>query len=578
MNTFKQSIKDLRMIIAEQARISKKSVVLASIEGLLRSLMMALGIFMPKLIMDYVTEFDNISKIIFSIIIYVIMTTVISLVMVKIDNFHYLSGYYLPHEWMKKLAHKMMRMDYATVNTGAFEQMYLGAENASFELASKGDEVIRGAIATITELVMLGTIAVSLDYLVAGILVICAGISIFLDSRINAYNYEYKRSVDREMVGRNYATCILHGFFPGFKDLLVYNGGELICGKVTESYNNAFKLFHTKNKRELGLKVVQYLIGAFELVVIYFAVIRKFMLLDNYVTAGYLVMYVSAASELKTVLNNVIAIAMSLGETHHYMEVFNEVLMQEEKIRNSGTKQVKSGDHTLEFKNVSFSYGDDQELVLKNISFSMTPGERIALVGDNGAGKTTLANLILRLYDIDEGAIYLDGINIKEYDYGEYQRVFSAVFQDYQMFDAPIRENIDFGNQSDMISNSILEGLSLGELDDNSSAEWLSGGQKQLVALARALRKQADIGIFDEVTSSIDPIIEADVYGFIDEMMKGKSIFTISHRLSVCTSYDRILFLKDGRLVENGSHKELMELDGEYAYMFRMQAEGYEKH
>ena len=249
----------------------------------------------------------------------------------------------------------------------------------------------------------------------------------------------------------------------------------------------------------------------------------------------------------------------------------------------------------IEFRNVSFTYPDkdpETEATLKNVSFTIQAGEAIALVGRNGAGKTTIVKLLTRLYDPDEGEILIGGRNIKEYDLKSLREEIGVIFQDYVAYYLSARENIGVGRVNDIenldLVNSaakksgaseVIEGLPDGY--ETMLGRWwkdatqLSGGQWQKLALARAFIREARILILDEPTSSLDARAEYEVFAKFRELTKGKTAIFISHRFSTVRLADRIFVLENGAIVEDGSHKELMMVDGRYAELFNLQAEAY---
>ncbi len=246
----------------------------------------------------------------------------------------------------------------------------------------------------------------------------------------------------------------------------------------------------------------------------------------------------------------------------------------------------------IEFRHVSFSYPGSDAEVLHDVSFHIRPGEHIALVGLNGAGKTTLVKLLTRLYDPTAGQILLDGVDLREYDLNSLYRRFGVIFQDFVRYQFTVRENIGFG-QVDALddlgrirdaanrggASPIIEGLPQG-YDTMLGRRWekgqeLSGGQWQKIALARAFMREAEVMVLDEPTSALDAEAEYEVFRRFGELMDGRIAVLISHRFSTVRMADRIVVLSAGRVIELGSHAELMALDGAYARLFNLQAEGY---
>jgi ATP-binding cassette subfamily B protein len=248
--------------------------------------------------------------------------------------------------------------------------------------------------------------------------------------------------------------------------------------------------------------------------------------------------------------------------------------------------------HGIEFKHVSFCYPGSDVFVLRDINLHIQPGERIALVGLNGAGKTTLIKLLTRLYDPTDGQILLDGVDLREYDLTSLHQRFGVIFQDFVRYQFTVRENIGFGQidalddlerikeaadrgGAEPIIEAMLEGYEtiLGRRWERG--QELSGGQWQKIALARAFMRKAEVLVLDEPTSALDAEAEYEVFRRFGELMEGRIAVLISHRFSTVRMADRIIVLSEGRLLEVGSHAELIEKDGAYARLFNLQAEGY---
>ncbi len=246
----------------------------------------------------------------------------------------------------------------------------------------------------------------------------------------------------------------------------------------------------------------------------------------------------------------------------------------------------------IEFRNVSFTYPGRTEPALDNVSFTIGLGETIALVGKNGAGKSTIVKLLGRLYDPQEGRILIDGVDVRDYDPRELRKQFGMMFQDYAMYQLPVAENIGVGNVERVLDRSAIESAALrggatelieGLPDqyDTILGKWfedghqLSGGEWQRVALSRAFMRDAQILILDEPTSALDAEAEYDLFARIKRLAEGRMAIFISHRFSTTRRADRILVLENAKLIEQGTHAELMMLGGRYAELFSLQAESY---
>lgn len=256
-------------------------------------------------------------------------------------------------------------------------------------------------------------------------------------------------------------------------------------------------------------------------------------------------------------------------------------------------KPRRGTEHTIEFKNVSFRYPGTENYVLRNIDLTLKTNESVVLVGLNGAGKTTLIKLLTRLYDPTEGVILLDKHDIREYDLASLYDLYGIIFQDFGRYAETASENIAFGdtnkerNPDEIIlaaKNAGADGFiadlpcgyetPLTRLFEDDGIE-LSGGQWQKLSVARAFYKNSDILILDEPTASLDALAEKEIFDRFTELSKDRLTVFVSHRLSSAVTAGKIVVLRDGRIVESGTHKELMEREGDYHYLFTTQAERY---
>lgn len=245
----------------------------------------------------------------------------------------------------------------------------------------------------------------------------------------------------------------------------------------------------------------------------------------------------------------------------------------------------------IEFRNVSFGY-QPEKLIIKNLSFTIKGKNSVALVGHNGAGKSTIIKLLFRFYDPTEGSIFVNGKDIREYTLKAYRQLFSAAFQDYKIFAMSIKENVlmrkaDKGEE-EIVKNALrkagvydkvmtlpegMDTVLTKEFDENGAV--LSGGQYQKIVVARAFAKDTPIKIFDEPSSALDPIAEYELFESIMQDSKDKTMIFISHRLSSVQNADEVIMLEEGRIIERGTHEELMGLGLAYADMYKKQAQNY---
>ncbi|MDE7222579.1 MAG: ABC transporter ATP-binding protein/permease [Acetatifactor sp.] len=247
--------------------------------------------------------------------------------------------------------------------------------------------------------------------------------------------------------------------------------------------------------------------------------------------------------------------------------------------------------YDVSFRNVSFKYAGCEEYVLKNINLDLKVGERLAIVGMNGSGKTTFIKLLCRLYDPTEGEICMNDFNVRKYDYRQYLNIFSVVFQDYNLLALPLGNNVASAAVWDSVkAERLLYEVGFGQRYEEMPRKLetplyknfdedgvnISGGEAQKIALARALYKDAPFIILDEPTAALDPVAEAEIYSKFDEIVGDKTAIYISHRLSSCRFCDRIAVFDRGRIVQTGTHEELLaDEKGKYYELWQAQAQYY---
>ena len=272
---------------------------------------------------------------------------------------------------------------------------------------------------------------------------------------------------------------------------------------------------------------------------------------------------------------------------------YKKFLTWESKILPNQGITLQNINPTIEFKEVSFKYPNTDYYILRDLNFAISTREKIALVGLNGAGKSTIVKLLLRLYDPTEGKILIDGRDLKEYDLNTVRKIFGVVFQDFASYAFTARENIGFSDYENMHDEKRIQYAAEMSSANEFIKKWekgydtyltkqfekdgheLSGGEWQKMALARAFFKDASVMILDEPSSNLDPEAEYQVFQHFASLCKDKGAVFISHRLSSIVMTDRIFVLENGKIIESGSHKDLMLAKGRYAYLFNLQAEKY---
>lgn len=489
-----------------------------------------------------------------------------------------------------KLANHAMTMDFEhTENPKALDQMNRAKEGVSWY--SEGvvgvlDECYR---IVMNAVVLIGVVAVIL--LNCPLLLPLQILSLLAIAWFNARNNALDLKSFQKLAKSNrifsYLMWQLVEFQYG-KDIRLYDSAQMMSKKAQWFSEEQVGIWADKERKKRKNSWAMDNINALRDGISYFYI--GYLALKKVITVGDFSMCVTAASSLYWSLAGIVTGAQQITQKCSYAYQFLKFLDYPAAMPK-GSRAVQGGKHTIEFSHVSFRYPRSEKDVLRDINLKITSGEHLAVVGLNGAGKTTFIKLLCRLYDVTEGEILIDGINIKEYSEEEYRRLFAVVFQDFQLFAFSLWENIVLGEEmKDAEVEQVLRQSGLYEdavkLDkgfdtmlyksfDEHGTE-LSGGQKQKTAISRALYRNAPIVILDEPTAALDPVAEYEIYKQFHSLVGGRTAIYISHRLSSCKFCDKIAVFADDTIKEYGSHDELVDVQGGiYAKMFAAQAQYY---
>ena len=413
---------------------------------------------------------------------------------------------------------------------------------------------------------------------------------------ISAIVKQKEAKLQHELFERNVQTNREYGYFYSLifdyangKYVRLYKSQPLIekkMNKIVQYLEDSFKyMFTTANKNQLPVFFVNCLLQ----IVSYLYVGLK--AIYGMISIGSALKYISAYANLVESVSGIFYSWIEINVKAEYLSYFYDFMEIQNKQYEGTIPTEKRDDNEfeIEFRDVSFRYPNTENFVLRHVNQKIKIGTKTAVVGKNGAGKTTFIKLLCRLYEPTEGQILLNGVDIRYYDYKDYSRIFSVVFQDFNLFSFSIAQNVacdkDFDEQK---VTDCLERAGFGErlktmpdgirtniyqMEDNGVE--ISGGEAQKIAIARALYKDAPFVILDEPTSALDPVAEYEIYQHFDKMVQGKTSIYISHRMSSCRFCDKILVFDQGQIVEEGNHEELMAGDGLYSKLWNAQAQYY---
>ncbi|MED4572682.1 ABC transporter ATP-binding protein [Brevibacillus agri] len=376
------------------------------------------------------------------------------------------------------------------------------------------------------------------------------------------------------------------------KEIRLFNLAEYFLGKWSAKYlENSTLTIRLLQKQKLTEYGIDTLLALFYCGV---SLTMIWLAINGGLSIGEFVAITQAIqgfqSSAKQVYNVIGSQFENLLHIEEFVKFFHNDLID---VTNGTLDFPETTDLTISFKNVSFSYPDNPRLILKNISLDIASGEKIAIVGHNGSGKSTLIMCLCGLLPVTKGSILIGGENIEKIKSDELKKKISVIFQDFVRYSLTVKENILFGDIELTDNNRLIEAARISGVDKFvnrfqekydtylgktiKDGEDLSGGEWQKIAIARAMLRDSPIIILDEPTAALDPMAEMDIFESFNNITQGKTVIYISHRMASTKFADRIIVMKNGEIVEYGTHEELVKLNGEYQKMYTSQAEWYQE-
>lgn len=592
-------------------KISPSYFVLLILGGLLSSGQIVANVLLPKYLVDelvrltnqkiiapgYAFKFGDIFTAFSQVFLFGALIVLANLLFGFLDKTHKrlldVKTSYVDKMFPGEMAKKIMAVNYQYLE----DPYYLDLKERAL-FAQTNQSALRNLVnafamiiqETIT-IIALITIMLTLSVYLLIALLITIGLILLIRIYFKNYQVSFMRSLIP--VNRRYGYYMSLGFnFPYAKDIRLYDASDLILDHV-KKYNETIMKSFLKNYQKLGLMTgFIRIINALQSAIIYlYIAFRTLGIWGEKISLGSFTMYVNSALRFSGSVTRFFDQFVTVSQMLDYLEPFMEFMSLEDEAEKKGNHVLTKID-SIRFENVSFAYPKSDKLVLENISFSIKAGERISIVGLNGAGKTTLIKLLCRLYKPQQGTIYVNDIDIQEYDSESYRKQITAVFQDFQMFAYSIEDNVtgvepkdqeklmhifkQVGIYDKVMSLPNQAKTPLNKTYDEEGTE-LSGGELQKLAIARALYKDASLVILDEPTSALDPLAEAEIYQQFNDLVHDKTAIYISHRMSSSVFCDRILIIDGGKAVDYDTHQNLMQKkESLYYKLFMAQAKNYQ--
>ena len=590
MKKFKTVFNNMKYFVPLLLKTSPMVIISMVIVSILGSIEDLIFIIFPKMIVEELWGNKDKVILLYVVIIFVgslFISTFLSNIFSRIQYYCIQKADFKIDEMFNK---KISSIDYFHIEDPKFADELSYAKQCLNQY-SNGIYSVVYALSTIIRSIITITSVFSIVMLYSRIdILLITLVGVIISVRIYGKYQQLDEEYNKQFVRTNRRQWYFNKSIVSFrlqKELRLYNAYDYIKEKgteVNEEIDQGLKTLTKKNKRYNVLDISYHYIFAMFITIS----ILVYSVYKGDITLPIFTMLFSALSVLKNNMSNLIYGLKTYYKDCTYQENFIK-LMKSESVFKLGTKHIEEIKE-IEFKNVSFKYPRTDNYILQNVSFKITNKEKTSLVGLNGAGKTTIIKLLCRFFEVKEGEILVNGININEYLYDEYMNCLSVVFQDFKIISFSIKNNIeiDQDNQEklyDVLSRSKVldrvmelpnkEHTYINKWFDKTGVEF-SGGEMQKFALSRALYKDASFVILDEPTSALDAMAEAEIYYHFKDVVGTKLCMFISHRLSSCIFSDNILVLDGNKIVECGNHNELMQnTEGLYYKMFKSQAEYY---
>lgn len=584
---------NIQYILRRMIKEDKHFFILIPLGMFCAAAMQYLWTFISKFVIDMITGEGSPDK----LMLLMLFFTALQIVSTMANTYFYTNGWrfiYVRFRMMNQKNAKVMALDYEYLENADVMDCYQKAGNACSDNSNGIEGMMRGIVNFLQVLTVaavgfsiISTLSISLVLIIVAIAVL----EFFISNHTNKITKEKVWDLLATWWRKDYYMQSTTTDFGAAKDIRMFGLSDWLIKKYREIRMVRVRAQKTSNQYWFIAMNFMQLLELLSHIAVYGWLIAS--MLKGRLTIGNFTLYLASSATFFDHINNMLNELSGLFAKSRQVDDFRSFLSFDGGDKNiSGRPVPKLEKYEFTFQNVSFRYPKAEQYALKNLNITVKAGERLAVVGLNGAGKSTFIKLLLRLYEPTEGEIFLNGVNIQEYNKKSYYSIFSPVFQNVELFAFPLAQNVSMAapHETDkerarekLIAAGLEEKLNhlpkgvdtelLKVIDDNGVD--LSGGEKQKLALARALYKDAPVIVLDEPTAALDALAESRLYQDFDQLIGGRTAIYISHRLSSTRFCQHVAMFRGGELVEYGTHKELLEQQGDYAEMFHIQAQYY---
>ena len=520
-------------------------------------------------------DFDAIKRILITLILLYVVSAIFSFIQGFImSGISQKVAYNLRDELVKKINRLPMKY----FDTRTHGEVLSRFTNDIDTLAQSLNQSLTQIITSVTTLVGVFIMMLSISVVMTFSALLVIPISLFIITFIIKRSQKYFKN-QQEFLGQ--VNGQVEELYGGHVVVQAFNGEEDSINEFNKINNKLYESAWKSQFLSSTMQPIMMFVGNLSYVVV--SILGGYLVIKNKIEVGDIQSFIQYVRSFNQPISQMAQISNQLQSTAAAAErVFEFLNEEEEDITVENPVSIEGLQGKIDFEHVEFGYNEDR-IIIKDFNANVKPGQKVALVGPTGAGKTTMIKLLMRYYDVNSGAILVDGHNIKDFNRGELREMFGMVLQDTWLFSGSIKENIRYGrlNASD---EEVIEAAKAAHVHHfiktlpdgynmvlNEESSNISQGQKQLLTIARAILADPKILILDEATSSVDTRTELLIQKAMDNLMEGRTSFVIAHRLSTIKDADLILVINDGDIVEQGNHEELLAKGGFYANLYNSQ-------
>ena len=597
--TFKQSLKNNKFILKTAFKSAPGLCIMRLVMGFITGLNHGITVFLTSEILNALDRNEDFKEILWKIGIMAIYFAVYQL----FYSYHW-KQYNPKHKLRfirdlhKRFFIKASEIDLSSYDSPEFYNDYVYSmqtcDKSIMNTVDTVAEIIRCLVASVSVF----SVVINIDPIVAVVILGFSILTMVIRIIENGIWYKYEKLFSK-IWGKDWYISRFFSLADYAKEIRLTRIDENMKSELEKNYLEKRRLTIKQQKEFLLLNIIGTILHVAENLFIILFMSYHLMVTGEILIGGFAIAIISA-NKMRSMFSELQWRFAQINKQSVFADKVRKFLETESKII-SGDKELNTFE-SIEFKNVTFAYQVKEEnakddeaktvYALKDVSFKINKGDRIALVGYNGAGKTTITKLMMRLYDVTEGEILINGVNIKEYRLDMLREKIGAVFQDYKVFAATVAENVLADIYTPEKEQTVLDALKDSTFDEKLEAlpngidteltkefykegTELSGGESQKIAIARVFAHNNELIVMDEPSSALDPIAEYNLNLGIDKNARGKTVVFITHRLSTTRHVDMIYMLENGKIIENGSHDDLIRLNGKYASLFNLQASKY---